>query len=180
MADLTALALGAVETLSVAEIHGAVCGMAVASDGGIELGSLVELLGIEALRDEHSVEEFVNAALEALHAEDLSFAPLLPDDDADLAQRLEALGDWCGAFLAGFASGTRFQELGEEQIPEEAREIIGDFTYIANVDGSDTGDDEDPESAERDYAEVHEYVKVGALLLRSLMGGEAPEEALEP
>jgi uncharacterized protein YgfB (UPF0149 family) len=178
MADLTALALGAVESLSVAEIHGAVCGMAVASAGGVELDSLVELVGIEALRDEHSVGEFVNAAVDALHAEDLSFTPLLPDDDADLELRLEALGDWCGAFLAGFACGSRVQEMDEEQIPEEAREIIGDFTYIANVDGSEAGDGEDPESAERDYAEVHEYVKVGALLLRSLMGGDAPDETV--
>ncbi|NIP13758.1 MAG: UPF0149 family protein [Pseudomonadales bacterium] len=178
MADLTALALGAVESLSVAEIHGAVCGMAAASDGGFDLDALVELVGIESLRDEQSVGEFVNAAIDALQAEDLSFAPLLPDDEADLELRLQALGEWCGAFLAGFASGSRLQEIGEDKIPEEAREIIADFTYIANVDGSEASGGEDAESAERDYVEVHEYVKVGALLLRSLMGGNAPDEQM--
>ena len=176
MADLTALALGAVESLSVAEIHGAVCGMAVGSGGTIELDSLVELVGIEALRDEHSVGEFVIAAVEDLLAEDLSFAPLLPDDDVSLPLRLEALGEWCGGFLAGFAAGTGLQGAGEERLPEEAREIIGDFAVIANVDVSEVGDAEDPESAERDFAEVYEFVKVGTLLLRSLMSAEVPDE----
>ena len=177
MADLTALALGAVESLSVAEIHGAVCGMAVGSDGAVDLDSLVELLGIEALRDENSVGEFVNAAVADLLAEDLGFAPVLPDDDVDLELRLQALGEWCGAFLAGLAAGSRLPLAGEEHLPEEAREIIGDFTFIANVDGSEAGDAEDPESAERDYAEVCEFVKVGTLLLRSLMGADAPDGA---
>lgn len=175
MADLTALALGAVESLSVAEIHGAVCGMAVGSEGVIGLDSLVELLGIEALRDEHSVAEFVNAAVEALQAEDLSFAPLVPEDDVDLQVRLQALGEWCGAFLAGFASGSRFQEANEAQIPEEAQEIIGDFTYIANVDGSEARAAEDREAAERDFAEVYEFVKVATLLLRTLMDADDTE-----
>ena len=80
--DLSVLAENAATTLSGWELHGVVCGLAACRSGEIALQDLLDLVGVEALTDQASVEEFVSASVAALVAEDLSFALLLPDDDA--------------------------------------------------------------------------------------------------
>ena len=84
MTDLTALALNASLTLSSSELHGVVCGLAVCGADDFELSTLVELVGAGALADADCVSEFVEAAITALLAEDLSFQLLLPEDEAPL------------------------------------------------------------------------------------------------
>lgn len=182
MADLTALALNAADQLPVAELHGAVCALvacapaAEAADAGDSvLQDLVLLLGADALSDEAAVGRFVEATRVQLEAEDLSFAPLLPADEEALEQRLDALGGWCSSFLAGLAAGLARRGLPSlDACPEEVREIIGDFAAIAQIDPQ-AGRDGDAEEAEADFAELQEFVKVGALLITSTFDHEADE-----
>lgn len=184
MADLTALALAAANELTAAELHGAVCALAAcegaeAAASDTLVGDLVALLGVDALTDQAALEAFIDASIEDLRHEDLSFAPLLPGDDAPLPARLEALGDWCGSFLAGLAAGlARRGAASLEDCPEQVREIVRDFAAIAQVDAQASGfgaEDADADNAESDLTEIEEFVKVGTLLISSTFEHEADD-----
>ena len=163
--------------LTVPELHGATIGIGVTDSSRFELQDLVDLLGTDALADGETVARFVNDALEALHAEDMSFTPVLPEDDAPMEARLDALGQWCQSFLTGFAAGLSRRGIETlKGLPEEAQEIIQDFAAIAQLETELTDDDAD--DGEVNFLELSEYVKVGALLIMSLVGDvdDDPEE----
>ena len=169
MADLTALALNAAATLSVWELHGLVCGLAIGPDERFPMQELADLVGVEALTDHSSVEEFVNAAVAALRAEDLSFNPLLPEDDAPLALRVQAVAEFTAGFLAGF--GVLAARLDWQALPDGAQEVIDDLTAVTELD-VDAVDGQDLERAESDLLQVQEFVKVAVLLLMGLADGD--------
>lgn len=178
VSDLTALALNAAHELPVAELHGVVCGLAACHPPTLPVTDVVELVGIEALTDQDAVEEFVSACVDDLHAEDLRFTPLLPDDDTALEARLDALAQWCGAFLAGLAAGLARRGTGSlDDCPDEVREIVRDFAAIARVDVDDAAEVAGLESAESDLTELQEFVKVGVLLMASLLDDEHDDPA---
>lgn len=85
---------------------------------------------------------------------------LLPEDDAPLAQRSEALSDWCTGFLYGL--GLAGGGIGEA-LSEEAREVVSDLAEFTRIDAEDEAEGVD--SAEKAYAEVIEYVRMGVLLI---------------
>ena len=170
MSDLLAAANAASVELTPAELHGTVCGMAAAAarlqatnpdspheheDLAFPLDAYVELVGADAVFDGASLQDFVGAALSELTSDDLRFAPLLPDDEVFIGDRVAALGEWCAAFLAGLGG------LPGVLIDEGQQEIVEDFTAIAAVDD----DVEESEESERQYFELAEHVKVGVLLL---------------
>lgn len=174
--DLTALALNAAHEIPVAELHGTVCGMAVCLGAAVPVNDLVELMGVEALSDQGSVEEFVAATVAQLESEDMSFAPLLPADDAGLDARLEALGQWCSGFLGGLAAGLARRGTGSlKDMPEEVREIVADMAAIAQVDPDAPAGDRGVEAAEADFVELEEFVKVGTLLVMSTVAHETDD-----
>ena len=197
MADLTALALNAADTLSVAELHGVVCGLAVWPQERFQLQALVDLVGVESLTDEINVEAFVNASVEALMADDMSFTPLLPDDDAELRSRLESVAEWCAGFLAGFGAAAAVRGLSSfETLPGEVQEIVDDLSAITDMDVEHVGltvhvagpestqhrpeDDQaespfDADSAETDLMQIQEFVKVGVLLILGTIAGHADD-----
>ncbi len=170
--DLTTLAMnaaaGPVGGLSVSELHGAVIGIAVAGFERFSLHALVQLLGDEALSSEEDVEPFVRESLDQLLAEDMSFMPLLPDDDEVLSDQLEGLGSWTAAFLAGLVAGLDVVDSNMAALPEEAQEIIRDFSAIAQI-GAELDEETDEDDTESDLAELQEFVKVGTLLIMSVL-----------
>jgi len=105
------------------------------------------------------LQNVYNAMVRTLVGSDSDFQPLLPDDDVPLTDRAEALSLWCQGFLYGLGSGTTSDP---GQVSVEAREIIRDFTEITQV-GVDAG--EEDEENEVAFAEVVEFVRVGAQLL---------------
>jgi hypothetical protein len=190
--DLTALALNAAHQLPVAELHGVVCGLAVCHGEALPIHDLIELVGIDALSDQAAVEQFVSASVANLQAQDLSFSLLLPEDDVALEARLEALGEWCGSFLAGLAAGLARRGAGSlEDCPGEVREIVRDFAAIAEIDASamegptpaqlqpsdPDGGAPSTDAAEADFVELEEFVKVGALLIMSTLAHDADDPA---
>ena len=174
MSDLTALALNAAHQVSVQELHGAVCGIAACGAEVFPAEELAELLGLDLEADEEAVSRFVAAAIDDLFGEDMGFMPLLPEDEAPMEVRLEALRTWCAAFLAGLASGLVARGMDDlEQLPDEVQEIVEDFSAIAEMD-AESGDALASEAGSRDQAEaalveIQEFVKVGVLLIASLV-----------
>lgn len=168
---LSALSLG----LSASELHGSLTGFLCA--GGLSAsGSWLQDLALDevedALGDSPRRELFVrlfDECAELLDDPDYAFEPLLPDDEAPIAERAGALVEWCRGFLGGLGlSGS----LAHEGLAGDAGEVLTDLGRIAAT-SFDTGEADDDEDA---YSEVVEYVRVGVLLLHGELA-RAPRDA---
>lgn len=100
-------------------------------------------------------------AFSAAELEDRSFgfSLLLPDDDAPMLERSQALFDWCRGFLGGFglAAGSA------PGLSEEGREALSDLARLAAAGAQEEADEE----SEVALAEIEEFVRVVVLLLHS-------------
>lgn len=146
--------------LDPSEFHGTLCGMLCCGrDGEIEdwLGEIVVTevgLGAQGAVLAHAGER----ARSALKGDDLDLQLLLPDDDAPIAERGQALADWCTGFLFGMGlSGQRMHE----RLSTEAREVVSDLMDFSRLDVTI---EEDQES-EVALAELVEYVRIGVQLI---------------
>ena len=151
---------------SVSHLHGCVCGLSCAntlSDREAILHTLVDLLepevpGISVGAGLDELDRFTRLTWAELGAEDLSFQPLLSDDDSPLADRLGDLATWCGGFLLGFGVAARADELTGTE-----REILDDIVRISQVDS-----DSDPDPhADFELFDVVEHLRMAVLLLHS-------------
>src|SRR5262249_48962004 len=124
--------------------------------------ALIDLLEDAAEVDEDELDRFIDYAADDLSAPDLSFAPLLPDDDASLTDRVEALGDWAAGFVRGFD-----QSGGD--LDDDAADALDDIQRIAEV-SSEADDDE------FDFFEVAEHLKVAVLLIHDATHGEERDD----
>ena len=160
---------------SPAELQGLLCG---AIAGGGEPGDDAWLQIVWSHAGEDPAAEGLHAELAAFRAaaadnfgaEDFGFRLLIPSDERALNERVEALASWCAAFLSGFglAGGTR------EGLDDESAGALEDLAEIANAD-PDVNDDPDEES---DFADLAEYVRMAALLIRET--ARAPGNASGP
>lgn len=147
------------------ELHGVLCGRLAAGARINEpewLTMVCEHMGLpeSAADDSEDLAPFMNRAyeqtLEFLKSADMSFHPLLPDDDYAIEQRLEALVSWVRGFLEGMALAAG-ESLG--QAPDEIRELIEDLVAISQLSDDEDADDE----SEQQLLEITEYVRLGAL-----------------
>lgn len=104
--------------------------------------------------------EIYRLTLESIDADDFGFQLLLPDDDASLAVRLQAISEWCQGFLMGIThSGITDIDKLASNLPE----IVRDFVEISRADSFDINDTDEDEAA---YVEISEFVRMGTLLFR--------------
>lgn len=160
-------ALGAEESgPAAAEAHGTLCGLLCAGAGDMPdtwiHNTLVdaEEYSFGGREDARSLLEALHAATEgALKAGDMSLQLLLPEDTAGIEQRAAALAAWCNGFLYGLAvRGLR----PVEELPEELREILTDFSEIGRAG---VAAEEVEEAGETALAELVEYVRVASQLV---------------
>jgi len=151
---------------SPAEYHGTLCGtLCVRAPEDINLARLLDAGGDDALvarpdaTAQAELRSLCGESLVMLQDEDMGFNPLLPDDDAALGQRVQALALWCEGFLYGLASRPN---LDLKKCSEEVREVLRDFTQFTQAS---LGENEDLELEEGAYTELVEYVRVGAQLV---------------
>lgn len=144
-----------------AEAHGTLVGaLCAASDFSLQ-DWLAELYA-EGRTDE-ATSEALRAVFEATRGELLSdqmqFRALLPADDAPIAARAEALGQWCQGFLYGLSTRPL---PAPEQLSQDAGEVVRDLTAMTQVTADAGASDESNEQA---YAELVEFVRIAAQLL---------------
>lgn len=161
----------ALVSASPAEVHGGLCGYLCA--GGVPLpGRWLEQLRIDADGlDEQAgrqLEGLRHDTMQALDDFELRFTPLLPGDDDPMAERVEALADWCAAFIGGYGLG-----VANAKLPEEAIEALRDLDRIAHF-GYEAGDTEEDETA---FAEILEYVRIAVMVLRQEALQSRPQPA---
>lgn len=160
--DLEELVIVAGGAGSIAELHGTLCGCI---SGGRALDSArlrriaadVLALTADAVANLPLQQLYRDAEL-GLQSENCDFAPLLPEDDAPLALRVEALAGWCQGYLSGLgqsglAGGTR--------LSADVSAAMRDMAAIALADAQTP----DSNQSEADFIELVEYVRVAAMLI---------------
>ncbi|MBB6519951.1 UPF0149 family protein [Pseudoteredinibacter isoporae] len=153
---------------SPAELHGMLCGQL---SGGARPGlakwqqMALVFLDLVDLDDKlisaelrQAIAEMYSNTLLALEDEAMGFSLVLPDEDTEMSQRLQALSQWCHGFLTGFGSSGLS---GEQSFSPESAEALRDFAAIVQI-GTD---EDDSEQSESDLFEVCEYVRLAAVNL---------------
>jgi len=95
-----------------------------------------------------------------LASDEFEFDLFLPEDEALLGERIEALSSWCQGFLFGVGSS-----YSESVWPGDVGEILKDIMELTKLDAEAEG--EEDESA---FMEITEYLRSAALLLRDELG----------
>ena len=147
------------------DLHGSLCGY-LAGGGSLRQVPMLAALQLDdqavspTPADRALLERLATQCETELADPELGFEPLLPEDDRPLAERVEAMVDWCRGFLGGFglAGAT-----AHAQLSEEAQEILRDLGMIAGS-SFDFGDEDEDEDA---LIEVQEFVRMGAMLLHT-------------
>lgn len=146
-----------------AEYHGALCGaLCVRPAEAIDPLRVLEGGAPDAASAAPATEtlrELRGQSEAAFSGAQMGFSPLLPDDEEDLEHRVRALSAWCEGFLFGLTTGA---PLNMKQCSPELKEIIKDFTDFTHAGISEGEDEEIEETA---YAELVEYIRVGAQLI---------------
>ncbi len=99
----------------------------------------------------------------------LRFEPLLPGDEAPLAERARALGLWSQGFLYGFSMARPGRH---DSLPSQVREVLDDLARLAQVEAPEGEGDEQDEVA---FAEIIEYLRVAAQLVHDELRLAAPQ-----
>lgn len=166
--------------MSVAECHGVLTGWLCAARGltreqwlrhvapGLDTGD------VPAQEAAATLEGLRQAAVAQLNDSMLDFQPLLPGDDQPLAERVEALGEWCQGFLLGMSLGG-LQDVAK--MPGDSGEALRDLVQLSRAAGYDVGEDEEDEAA---YTELLEYVRTAVLLVNEELNPTRAAPRMDP
>ena len=160
----------------VAEVHGSLT--AVACFNGVdgydiwlgshfpELQTAIEEGDALARETRQTILDLYNQICTQLANDDFTYTLLMPDDDADLELRTEAMAHWCQGFLLGmrYSGVTDFN-----QFNGELGEIINDISEISQVTA---GELDYSEEEEQSYSELQEYLRVGVMLFNETLNSK--------
>jgi uncharacterized protein YgfB (UPF0149 family) len=154
--------------VDASELHGSLTGFLCAG-GRASTDDWLDLLALEpdsvgVARDAalQTLFDACCAQFEGVHAD---VEPLLPQAASSLAQRADALVDWCRGFLGGFGLAGATQRLA---LSTDANEVLADFAKVAaaRLDYTDTTEDEEA------LADVVDFTRIGsAMLHREIVAG---------
>lgn len=161
--DVDALVMRLRLSIAASELHGSLCGY-LAGGHALDAGTVLAALQLDgdvaapAAEDMAVLDRLARQSESELVDSELGFEPLLPADDRPLAERAEAMVDWCRGFLGGFGlAGAP----AHAQLSDEAQEILRDLGAVA-ASSFDLGEETEDEDA---LIDVHEFVRMAAMLL---------------
>ena len=120
-----------------------------------------------------ALEEVYASTAGALEGPEMELELLLPSDAQPLDARAAALAEWCQGFLYGLGSGSIDDA---SRLSGDAGEVVRDFAEISRASVDESHGEESNENA---YAELVEFVRVGAQLLYEELAG-ARQRVAEP
>ncbi|MDD2767899.1 MAG: UPF0149 family protein [Methylococcus sp.] len=159
--DIQAIFLNHRIPASAAEAHGVLAGL-LCVDGRLDCQQWLSTVfgddkAVLNSDEQAACENLCNRTREQLDAFDFSFELCLPDDDHPMSDRAQALSEWCQGFLYGLG-----YKLGGSDWPGECTEVLDDILQLSRLD-AEHADETDEEA----YAELTEFVRAGAQLVRS-------------
>lgn len=156
--------------ISLAELHGGMCGAACVGGADAARAWVRHSLAdngadpavVERLQQEFAV--LAGNLSGALADFQLGFEPYLPGEDEPLEMRTRALASWCQGFLAGLGLAGSSRAGAILRGTGDAAEIVRDFAEIgkATVGEEEPGDEQQAGFA---FAEIVEYVRVGVQIV---------------
>jgi uncharacterized protein YgfB (UPF0149 family) len=152
-----------------AEAQAIACGMLVVNISADKISWVKMIFGeidtsdsAHATKQGEAIElsgELFDETKKVLQDSNLGFDLLLPDEDEGLYPRVNALQQWCSAFVVGI---TMAGITDTSKLPEDTRELIADITEIGTSGDFDLGDEDASEEA---FLEISEYVRMGVILI---------------
>ncbi|RKG30339.1 UPF0149 family protein [Acinetobacter tianfuensis] len=142
------------EISSPSELHGLLTGIVCVSqaptrDEWEQILSTLEVVEIDPQALEILSDESEDIA-HSLSEDELDYLPLLPDDSHSLAERVQALADWCTGVVLGFG-------LAAGHLRAEEQELIEHLQDVAAVEFDESDNDEEGEES---YQELYEFVRL--------------------
>jgi uncharacterized protein YgfB (UPF0149 family) len=150
--------------LSAAESHGMAVGMLCVNKRtkpGFWLRELLQDAGESNVEDRAILENLFEETRSLLNSDEFTFELLLPDEDASLGERVDALRVWCQGFLFGLGS-TSSSSGSASNWPEDIREAVKDIAEFTKLETDGEG-----EEAENDFMEITEYLRAAVIFLRT-------------
>lgn len=154
---LATLCLG----VDASDLHGSLTGFFCAG-GRASVDDWLDVLALDpdggGLSRNATLQQFFRSCRAQFDGISTQIDPLLPAPGAALAQRADALVEWCRGFLGGFGLAGTAQRVA---LSADASEILADFGKIAasRFDYSDGADDEHA------LIDVLDFARNGAALL---------------
>lgn len=151
--------------VDAAESHGALCGLISAGKSRLKQQWLAQTLentdpaNALVIECRRLLERLWSETHDALAGEDFAFEPLLPEADAPLVDRVEALSVWCDGFMYGLGLA---EVESFDKLPPDVAEVLRDFADIGRG-GLGLGDS--VEEDEQAFMELSEYLRVGTQLV---------------
>jgi uncharacterized protein len=155
-------------TVDASEAHGRLCGaLCVRETYSAKewIGELADGPGVAATSPDPDLDGLPDEARESLESAEFEFAPLLPEDDAPLGERVAALAAWCEGFVYGIGTGSTDADIART---EDVGEFLGDLADIAQAELEAGRSDA---AAEGDFMELFEFVRAGAQLAYDELAG---------
>lgn len=166
-------------SLTVAEAHGCLCGALCTLQHFSPQRWLQELLPEEVtpITDRPAgdvsgvLQQVFTDSSEALRGDAMQFAPLLPDDEAPLPERIAALAQWSQGFLYGFGIGA---PTAPHALPGDTAEVLQDLSEIARANEAEVAGSDEEEQA---YAELVEYLRAAVQLIHEEFAEQRDSQA---
>ena len=142
--------------VTISELHGFMTGMMTACDAPDEQvwATVLEELSFSPLLEPALTllaEEAEDTVFQLKDKDDAyAFAPLVPDDEHDLYERVMALKQWSNGFMTGFG-------ITDSHLTSEENEMLID---LAKIGGIRLEDDEDFEGGEESYLHLYEFARM--------------------
>lgn len=155
---------------SAAESHGMATGMLCVNSHtelGFWLGELSQEVSTLNDADKAMLQDFFEQTRSLLASEEYEFDLLLPEEDTNLSEQIEALRQWCQGFLFGLGT-TSSASVMSTTWTDEAREAVKDIAEFTKLDNDAEG-----EEAENDFMEITEYLRAAVIFLRTELSAVA-------
>ena len=160
--------------VSASDLHGSLTGYLCAG-GRTDAQTWLDALQLDSddasVADVPILQRMYRACCTQWEVGDSDVQPLLPAPATPVAQRADALVEWCRGFLGGFGLGGASQRA---TLSTQACDVLADFARVAaaRIDHADASEDEAA------LAEVLQFTIDGAALLHAQVAAGAATRSL--
>ena len=171
---------------SPSQLHGYLVGLLsaggeLASDAWLEQAAqYIDAVEAPDSADSRALVALYEATHQRLSAGEMELQLLLPDDAAEISQRIDSIAQWCEGYIAGFARQGKVvqRQQGQQQYSADVSETLSDIAAISQVGLSN--DDEDPVRREQDIFEISEYLRLAAITVYLECNQEVIADGVRP